>query len=122
MKTIQGKAIRAYKTIDRMRKQALKSTVARDLFLLRQALTPVYQFQADREKQLIEEVGGTINEKTGSVIITDDESRKRFFELMADLASMETDIIWDPKTIHVADLGEISVDDLESLTDYIMFE
>ena len=73
MKTTLENAITAMRVITRLNAVRTKSTAtARKLFGLKKLLEPNFEFYAEEEKKLIEELGGTVTED-GAILCPEQE-------------------------------------------------
>ena len=116
----QGRIVEAMGAISRLRKMA-KGADALALFRLRNALQEHVDFQAEEERKLIDEYGGTILEN-GMVRIKDADKRARFNEEYRKLLNLEVEIKADPVTINVSKLPEITLEDIEHLNGIVNFK
>ena len=116
----QGRIVEAIGAISRLRKMA-KGADALALFRLRNALQEHVDFQAEEERKLIDEYGGTILEN-GMIRIKDAEKRAKFSEEYRKLLNLEVEIKADPVTINVSKLPEITLEDIEHLNGIVNFK
>ena len=73
MKTTLENAITAMRVITRLNAVRMKSTAtARKLFSLKKLLEPNFEFYAEEERKLIEDLGGTVTED-GAILFPDQE-------------------------------------------------
>lgn len=73
MKTTLENAINAMRVITRLNGIRMKNTgTARKLFSLKKLLEPNFEFYAEEERKLIEDLGGTVTED-GAILFQDQE-------------------------------------------------
>ena len=118
MKTTQEKALGAFRALNRMSQKSMNSFAAYKLFRLKKALSPVLEFQAEREQTLVEELGGTISE-TGAILIKDKDKRAEFQQKYKELSDMECEVDAEKLVMYMKELPEISLSDMDALDEFI---
>ena len=117
MTTTMGKVINAAAVITRLNVVRMKNTAtARKLFSLKKLLQPEFEFYAEEEKKLIDELGGTVTED-GAILFADQaEGLRKLAEGRKELQATECDIPIDTPIIFRDNEGiQVSGDELEIL-------
>ena len=122
----QSKVIRAYKSITTLYEQKLPLTISHKLWMLRQKLTPTWEFQNEKEQEVIRKYNPTIGED-GSVSFKDNDEaikfRDEYLKTCNELADLDVDIDNDKKIVlKLDDKLELSVEDIEALSEFVDFE
>lgn len=120
IKTTQGRIIDAMGAISRLRQKA-RGVDALALFRMRNVLQEHVTFQAEEERKLIDECGGTILEN-GMVRIEDTEKRNKFNEEYRKLLNLEVEVKTEPVKVLVDRIPDITLEDIEQLNGFIDFE
>jgi len=124
MKTTLDKAVGAAQIVARLNAVRMKSTAtARKLFSLKKLLEPNFEFYAEEEKKLVDELGGTIT-GDGTIIFPDQqEGIRKLTEGRKELLGSECEIPIDTPIIFRDGEGvQVSGDEiaaLEGLADFI---
>lgn len=117
MKMKLERAIGAYQIITRLNAIRMKSSAtARKLFSLKKLLESAYEYYAQEEKKLVEEIGGVIQED-GAILFPDqDEGMKKLSEGRAEVLDQEWDVAIDaPIIFRDAEGVQVSGNDIETL-------
>ena len=117
MKTTMGKVINAAAVITRLNVVRMKNTAtARKLFSLKKLIQPEFEFYAEEEKKLIDELGGTVTED-GAILFADpEEGLRKLAEGRKELQATECDIPIDTPIIFRDNEGiQVSGEELEIL-------
>ena len=85
----QSAAIDAYYAFEDIYKQKMKPEIALDIFRLRQHLKKQYEFQIERERQIIEDYCGQRNAE-GNIVFPDEE---KYNGAQAELKELADSII-----------------------------
>jgi hypothetical protein len=98
------------------------SATARKIFTLKKLLEPNFEFYADEEKKLVEELGGTIKDD-GAILFPDQqEGLKKLAEGRKELLASECEIPIDkPVIFHDSEGIQVSGEEigiLEGLADF----
>ena len=120
MKTTHRDVINAYLSISRIGAERNLPAAQLKLFHLKKKLQPAFEFYTEEEKKLIDELKGTVADN-GMVIFADEkEGQKKFTEEKQKLLDLECTVETAGKTeIHVTDLKNINLADMEAMEDFI---
>lgn len=118
--TTIGKAFNAYLALCRIRGK-VRGKTALDLFHLKNVLQEKVDFCNDAELQLVEDHGGKILDN-GTIIIADPEKKKAYLKARQDLNDMECEINEDPVTVDLEKNPDITMEDIELLDGFVIFE
>lgn len=127
MKTTQGQAVRAYRALldIQARKEITTTQTGKRLFDMKRGLSPAFEFQVEREKEIVDRLGGTIDPETGEVLFTNDESRackmKQLNDEFRELALLETDVSVVPFSIPKNEELHVNMDEVEALYGFVAF-
>ena len=117
MKTTLGRAVSAAQIIARLNGIRMKNTgTARKLFTLKKLLENSFEFYAEEEKKLIEEIGGQVM-PDGTIIFPDQkEGARRLQEGRAELLAAEVEIPIDtPVIFHDSEGIQVSGEEIGNL-------
>lgn len=117
MKTTMGKVINAAAVITRLNVVRMKNTAtARKLFSLKKLIQPEFEFYAEEEKKLIDELGGTVTEDGAILFADQEEGLRKLAEGRKELQATECDIPIDTPIIFRDNEGiQVSGEELEIL-------
>ena len=117
MKTTLDKAIDAARVVARLNGTRMKSSAtARKLFNLKKLLEPNFEFYADEEKKLVNELGGTIEGDGAILFPNQQEGLKKLAEGRKELLASECEIQIDtPIIFHDSEGIQLSGDDIAAL-------
>ena len=117
MKTTMGKVINAAAVITRLNVVRMKNTAtARKLFSLKKLIQPEFEFYAEEEKKLIDELGGTVTEDGAILFADQEEGLRKLAEGRKELQATECDIPIDAPIIFRDNEGiQVSGEELEIL-------
>lgn len=121
METTQGKAVLAYTTLAQMSRKPMPSFAAYKLFRLKKALSPVVEFQSEQEMKLVDELGGKITE-AGMIQIDGADKRKEYADKHRELENMACEVDIAKIEMHMKELPELSVADMETLDDFVTWK
>ena len=124
MKTTLEKAITAAQVIARLNGARMKSTAtARKLFTLKKLLEPNFEFYAEEERKIVEDLGGVIKED-GAIIFPDQaEGVRKLNEARRELLATECEIPIDtPVIFRDAEGVQVSGDDIAVLEGIAYFK
>lgn len=121
----QFKIIRAYKSLSRLYEQKLPLTVSHKLWMLKQKLDPTWEFQNEKEQEVIMKYEPQVSENGQVTFKSDDEAmrcKEEYIAVCKELADIDVDLD-DFQKISIAldDKLELSIEDLEALSDFIDF-
>lgn len=118
----QKEAIEAYGAILRLSEISLPLRDAYNVFCMRRKLEPIYQFEMEREKKLLDELHGDIT-PDGSIHFGDMESYMEFNKKIAEMGDMEIDVEHDVIQIKIDNLKntEMKPADINRLYGFIEF-
>ena len=115
----QSTIIKAYKALIKLGQQDLPIRLAFDLFKIKQALQPQWDFQIDSETKAI--AGATVN-PDGTVSFGSTEAAAVFSGKLKELGDMDIDLKVNPIKIPLSTPGlTLSMDDIEALDCFIQF-
>ena len=117
MKTTLDKAIDAARVVARLNGTRMKSSAtARKLFNLKKLLEPNFEFYADEEKKLVNELGGTIEGDGAILFPNQQEGLKKLADGRKELLASECEIPIDtPIIFHDSEGIQLSGDDIAAL-------
>ena len=121
----QYKIIKAYKAINKLYEQKLPLSVSHKLWMLRKALMPTWDFQIEKEQEVIMSFNPD-TDQNGGAVFSDPEvaeaCKKEYEKVCVELADLDVDLGEFKKIIiHLDDKIEISVEDIEALEDFVDF-
>ena len=121
MKTKQGKIIESKKVLDRLCKQDLPGTFAKQLFDMRYSMKKAYEFQEEQEEKIFDKYSPVSN-GDGSFRFDPPENLQNFLKEINELAELDAEIDAEPIKMKMIDELKISGDDIEHLSTFITFE
>ena len=115
----QFKVIKAYKALIKLGQQDLPIKLAFDLFKIKQALQPQWDFQVDEEAKL---TTGTKVNADGSVTFESPEAAAAFRQRLKELSDIDVDMKIKPVQIPLSTPGlTLSMDDVDALDCFVQF-
>lgn len=115
----QSKIIKAYKALTKLGQQDLPIRLAFDLFKIKQALQPQWDFQLDEENKLT--ASAKVN-ADGSVTFDTPEAAEMFRQKLKDLSDIDVDLKITPARIPLSIPGlTLSMDDIDALDCFVQF-
>ena len=115
----QFKIIKAYKALTKLGQQDLPIKLAFDLFKIKQALQPQWDFQVDEENKLA--VNAKVN-ADGSVTFDSPEAAEAFRQKLKELSDIDVDLKITPARIPLSIPGlTLSMDDIDALDCFVQF-
>ena len=115
----QFKVIKAYKALTKLGQQDLPIKLAFDLFKIKQALQPQWDFQLDEENKLT--ASAKVN-ADGSVTFDTPEAAEMFRQRLKDLSDIDVDLKVKPVQIPLSIPGlTLSMDDIDALDCFVQF-
>ena len=115
----QFRIIKAYKALTKLGQQDLPIRLAFDLFKIKQALQPQWDFQLDEENKLT--ASAKVN-ADGSVTFDTPEAADMFRQKLKDLSDIDVDLKITPVRIPLSIPGlTLSMDDIDALDCFVQF-
>ena len=115
----QFRIIKAYKALIKLGQQDLPIKLAFDLFKIKQALQPQWDFQVDEEAKL---TTGTKVNADGSVTFESPEAAAAFRQRLKELSDIDVDLKIKPVQIPLSTPGlTLSMDDVDALDCFVQF-
>lgn len=115
----QFRIIKAYKALTKLGQQDLPIRLAFDLFKIKQALQPQWDFQLDEENKLT--ASAKVN-ADGSVTFDTPEAAEMFRQKLKDLSDIDVDLKITPARIPLSIPGlTLSMDDIDALDCFVQF-
>ena len=115
----QFRIIKAYKALTKLGQQDLPIKLAFDLFKIKQALQPQWDFQLDEENKLT--ASAKVN-ADGSVTFDTPEAAEMFRQRLKDLSDIDVDLKVKPVQIPLSIPGlTLSMDDIDALDCFVQF-
>lgn len=114
-------AVEAYKTIEKLSTQPLPVKAAYALHKLRRTLTPEWDFQMQRERQLLDKLKPSLVEGT-KVTFSSAEDATEWRDSMDELNVMEFEYNEEPITVSVGKDARLTLDDIDALDGFVIFE
>ena len=115
----QFRIIKAYKALIKLGQQDLPIKLAFDLFKIKQALQPQWDFQVDEEAKL---TTGTKVNADGSVTFESPEAAAAFRQRLKELSDIDVDMKIKPVQIPLSTPGlTLSMDDVDALDCFVQF-
>ena len=118
--TTMDKALTAFGALIRVRNQ-VRGKTALDLFRLKNALKENVDFQVEEEMKLVNEYGGAVTD-TGAIVIADKGKREAFLKARKELGEMECDVEGEPVRVDLEKCPDITMEDIEQLDGFVIFE
>lgn len=118
----QSKINKAYQALRRVSEVPISVNKAYEIYTLMKELETPFNFEAEREKKLIEKYGCTV--KPDGMIMFDKKEDASSFQLeISELNDMDVDIKFDPVIIEYGDMSgyAISPSDIFSLESFVEF-
>lgn len=114
------KLIDAYATLMRMSTVQIPIKAARDLYTIRKAIEPIYQFCAEQERVIVNGYNGKI--ANGTISFDDEDNTKKAQKDLQDLYALEAEYGLDPVTVHLDDIinCKMSLNDMETLDGFVV--
>lgn len=120
MKTTQGKAVAAYRVLSQLATKEMNSLCAYKLFRLRKALAEIIDFQSERERQKIAELGGTVTD-VGTIKLPEDAMRD-YIAWHTQEDETECEIDREKTEVILRELPGITISDMEALDEFIIWK
>lgn len=115
----QFRIIKAYKALTKLGQQDLPIRLAFDLFKIKQALQPQWDFQLDEENKLT--ASAKVN-ADGSVTFDTPEASAAFRQRLKELSDIDVDLKVKPVQIPLSIPGlTLSMDDIDALDCFVQF-
>ena len=115
----QFRIIKAYKALIKLGQQDLPIKLAFDLFKIKQALQPQWDFQVDEENKLT--ASAKVNHD-GTVSFDSPEAADAFRQKLKDLSDIDVDLKITPARIPLSIPGlTLSMDDIDALDCFVQF-
>jgi len=115
----QFKVIKAYKALTKLGQQDLPIKLAFDLFKIKQALQPQWDFQLDEEKKMTD--SAKVN-ADGSITFESQEAAAAFRQRLKELSDIDVDLKVKPVQIPISIPGlTLSMDDVDALDCFVQF-
>lgn len=115
----QFKIIKAYKALTKLGQQDLPIKLAFDLFKIKQALQPQWDFQLDEEKKMTD--SAQVN-ADGSITFETQEAAAAFRQRLKELSDIDVDLKVKPVHIPISIPGlTLSMDDVDALDCFVQF-
>lgn len=117
MKTTQRQAVAAFVTLNQMSQKPMNSFTAYKLFRLKKALKDAVDFQAEEERKIAAELGGEITDD-GRLNLPDGKLPE-YKDRHGELEAMECEVDREKTEIHMKELQNISLADMEILEPFV---
>ena len=115
----QGAIIKAYRALNKLSQQDLPIRLAFDLFRIRQALQPQWDFQVSEENKAT--AGATVD-ASGNVSFADPAAAEACRERLRELMEIDVDLTVSPAQIPLNTPGlRLSIDDVDALSGLVNF-
>ena len=115
----QFRIIKAYKALIKLGQQDLPIRLAFDLFKIKQALQPQWDFQLDEENKLAASAKVSAD---GSVTFDSPEAAEAFRQKLKELSDIDVDLKITPARIPLSIPGlTLSMDDIDALDCFVQF-
>ena len=115
----QLRIIKAYKALTKLGQQDLPIKLAFDLFKIKQALQPQWDFQLGEENNLT--ASAKVN-ADGSVTFDSPEAAEAFRQKLKELSDIDVDLKITPARIPLSIPGlTLSMDDIDALDCFVQF-
>ena len=116
----QGAIVKAYKVLNKIGQQDLPIRLAYDLFRVKKALQPQWDFQLAEEEKAI---SGAREEANGDIAFDTPEAAEACRGRLAELAGIDVDLKVTPAQIPLNTLGlKLSMEDIEALSMFVKFK
>ena len=116
----QGKAVNAYKTLCKLSNKQLRLKTAYEIYVLKNKLKEIYDFQIEQEKKLIEEYGARFSED-GKLQFCNTEDATNFMKMINEISELDCEIEYMPVSISSDEDIMISIDEIENLKGFVEF-
>ncbi len=121
----QIKIIRAYKALNNIYDQKASLAVSHKLWTLRKKLAPQWEFQSEKEQEIIMKYNPEIK-LDGSIMFKSKEDEqacmREYSQMISELADIDVDIGELKKIeLHSDNKLEMSIEDMDALSDFIEF-
>lgn len=122
---LQSKIIRAYKAINNLYAQKLPLTISHKLWTLKQKLEPTWEFQIEKEQEIIMSYNPTIDDDGLVSFKSEDDAKNckiEYENMCKEIADIDVDL-GDFKKVPIAldDKVELSIEDIEALEEFVEF-
>lgn len=115
----QGVIVKAYKALTKIGQQDLPIRLAYDLFRIKQALQPQWDFQLAEEGKAIAEAR---KEANGDIAFETPEAADACRRRLAELAGINVDLKVTPAQIPLSTPGlKLSMEDIDALSTFVKF-
>lgn len=121
----QSKIIRAYKTLSKISQDKLPLSVSHKLWTLSRVLQPHWDFQTEKEAEVIQKYEPTYHEDGTMDFGSEErakECRAEYEHVVTEIADLDVDLGDFKKVVlHLDDKLDISIGDIEALSDFVDF-
>lgn len=115
----QFRIIKAYKALTKLGQQDLPIRLAFDLFKIKRALQPQWDFQVDEENRMT--AGANVN-ADGSVVFESPAEAEAFRQRLKEISAMDVDLKVKPVQVPLSIPGlKLSMEDIEALDGFVQF-
>lgn len=118
----QYQANKAYGALNKIANQQLPVRDSYNIYMLLKSLEPVYRFELEQERRLVQKYGGEVG-SNGSVRIPDRDDANRFKEEIEELNNLEIDLDIKPVVINCDALNDLRISpyDVSCLEGFVDF-
>lgn len=117
----QSTIINAYKVIQKHRQDQLPLDVSLAFFKVKKMLDDQWEFQLEKENELIEKYHPTRKEN-GDLVFDPPENMDKFIEEINAIGDLDIDLDYKKVDAKFGNKIELSVDEIEALEEFMNFE
>ena len=118
----QSKIVKAYRALTTLGEINIPLRVSYQVFLLKKTLEPHYLFQAEKEKKLLEGLGGIVN-KDGVIKFKQADAVNKFKNTIKELGDIDVEIDFEPIVLDISQIEDLKMkaNDIECLDGFVKF-
>lgn len=119
----QYKIINAYKALTTLGSANIPLKTAYKIFMLKKKIEPIFIFRMEKEKALLSELHGTVDEN-GTIHFNEMADAVKFRNAVDELNELEAEIDFEPISVSLEQMSGINMkpNDIEKLEGFIEFE
>lgn len=121
IQTTQGKIVKAYKTIAKLSSGNMPLPVSYSLFKLKKVLANHFEFQIEKERELFAKYIPT-QQADGSFTFASKADEQDFFNQITEISKLAVEVDCPVVTIPLNSDIALSIEDMESMDGFVLFE
>ena len=118
----QSKIVKAYRALAALAETDIPLRASYQIFLLKKILEPHYLFQAEKEKKMLDGLGGIVN-KDGAIKFKQADAVNKFKNTIKELGDIDVEIDFEPVILDMNQMEDLKMkaNDIECLDGFVKF-